>query len=251
MAIRIPRIDKLNKLKEIHKFTGYGQRGSILVTRALGKSRIRPSAKPYEQDHQDIIKESRQEGQKVKFEEPLRADIDKITIFDLDVKTAKVGERKYQYLELPFIPDEVNMDPSSTFKAIASPGRNNPHYHYSGSEDTLEFTVQWFAKQEDRKDVIQNCRWLEALTKADGYSEDPHRVRIMWGRNATLFDKDQWLLVHAPYKLSQFINGYKGKQGDFVSTDLLPQMAEQKLTFKRVARTNRTAKEIITNINSS
>lgn len=251
MAIRIPRIDQLNKLKELRKISGAAQRASILVRRQLGTSLIGEVPGPYRYDKETFINDSREKGLDVTFPEPLRADIDKITIYDLDVPTAKIGERKYQYLELPFVPDEVSMDPASVFKAIASPGRNNPHYQFNGSEDTLEFTVQWFSKQENRKDVIQNCRWLEALTKADGYREDPHSVRIVWGRNATLFEKDKWLLVHAPYKLSQFINGYKDGNGEFVSTDLLPQMAEQRLTFKRITVTNRLSKEIITDINTS
>jgi len=250
MAIRIPRIDRLNKLKSLHKITGVAQRSAILISRELGTSVIGEGPQPYRYSKETLIEDSREKGQDVVFDEPVRADIDKIVIYDLDVKTSKIGERKYQYLELPYIPDEINMDPNSSFKAIASPGRNNPHYQFNGSEDTLEFTVQWFSKQEDRKDVIQNCRWLEALTKADGYLEDPHSVRIMWGRNATLFEKDKWLLVHAPYKLSQFTNGYIGRDGQFISTDLLPQMAEQKLTFKRVTKTNRLSKEVITNINT-
>lgn len=251
MAIRLPRIDKLNKLEDLQKIYGYGQRASILARRKFGHLFVGAGDQPFPKPHESYIWDSRVEGSKRILPSPLRTEIDRIIIFDLDVKTSELQDRKYQYLELPYTPNEIEMTPNSTFKAIASPGRNNPHYHFTGSEDTLEFQITWFSSQLDRKDVIQNCRWLEALSKADGYSEDPHLVRIVWGRNSTLFENDKWLLVKAPYVLSQFVNGYQSRTGEFVSTDLLPQMAKQTLTFKRVSRRNRTARDIITNINST
>jgi len=64
---------------------------------------------------------------------------------------------------------------------IASFGSNNPIYQYTGSEDTLSFVIDWFSSENHREDVIFNCRWIEALTKSDGYNEPPHRVKIIWG----------------------------------------------------------------------
>jgi len=99
---------------------------------------------------------------------------------------------------------------------------------------------------------------MEALTKADGNQEPPHRVKIIWGGQntqlsnrlyynpQTLFGDSVWILVDAPYKLSQFNRGYMDPLSkDFISTSMLPQQALQTVTFKRITSYNRSSKDII------
>ena len=184
---------------------------------------------------------------------------DYISIVDIDYNPSEHNDtRYYSYISLPFVPLEVNYIPESKFVGIASFGSNNPIYQYTGSEDTLSFVIDWFSSENHREDVIFNCRWIEALTKSDGYNEPPHRVKIIWGgqrlglntamgyRPETLFGDSIWVLVDAPYKLSQFNRGYKDpKTGRFISTNMLPQQALQTVTFKRVTSYNRSSKDII------
>lgn len=189
-----------------------------------------------------------------------------ISIVDIDYNPAKHANKKfYSYIQLPFVPDVLSYNPESEFVGIASFGSNNPIYHYTGSEDTLSFTIDWFSKEAHRQDVIFNCRWLEALTKADGYEEAPHRVKIIWGGQneipvtqenyipqwenpSSLFEDSVWVLTSAPYQLSQFVRGYRNEYGNVVSTGMLPQQALQTVTFKRITSHNRTTREIIGNI---
>lgn len=139
-------------------------------------------------------------------------------------------------IKIQFVPQELDYKPESNFVAIASMARNNPLYHYVGSEDTLEFTLDWYAQEESREDVIMNCKKLEALTKNDTFNKPPHRVKLIW--NSKLFNDAQWLVVAAPYKLSLFQ----------AHRSMLPQQAIQSITLKRITENN-TLNEQIRNIN--
>lgn len=172
--------------------------------------------------------------------------VDTISIVDIDgVDNSTQSERYYSYLTLPFVPRELNYAPESNFVGIASFGRNNPFYQFTGSEDTLTFDIDWFSKQNNREDVIFNCRWMEALTKADSYDDVPHRVKLVWGADNKLFSGSIWLVTSAPFRLSQFIRGYRASNGDVVNVGMLPQQALQSITLKRITTRNRSSNSII------
>jgi hypothetical protein len=172
---------------------------------------------------------------------------DTISIIDYDFGTDR-GRRGYQSMTLPFVPRDLSYEPSSKFVGIATMGRNNPHYHFTGSEDTLQFDIDWFSNQADRKDVINNCRWVEALTKADAYTEAPHRVKLVWGSQDLLFANSIWIVVAAPYTLSDFVKGYRDPTSkQIIRIGMLPQQAYQKVTLKRIASTNLRSMDIISN----
>lgn len=134
-------------------------------------------------------------------------------------------------LKLQWVPKEIKYKPESTFVNIASPGRNNPFYHFGGSEDSIVLELDWHATDEDRVEAINNCRWLEALTKNDGWDNAPHPVLLDWGNTQFLNagSDEAWLVVDAPYELSQF-NRPKG---------MLPVQAYQTITLKRITDSNR------------
>ena len=182
----------------------------------------------------------------------------RITIIDIDC--ACEPGNYLRGIEVQGVPLELDYQPESNFASIKGIGRNTPHYHYTGGEDTLEMVLDWYCTQDDHKDVLFKCRWLEALTKNDGYSFAPHRVMINWGNKEllsdgsnTIFEGMVWLLTAAPYKLSGFNNGYlAGENGDFlnrrgkfVSTALRPRYATQHLTFKRLVEYNLTRSQIM------
>lgn len=138
----------------------------------------------------------------------------------------------FEQIKIQFVPQELDYNPESDFKSIASMGRNNPFYHFTGSEDTLKFTLDWFAEQENREDVILNCKKLEALSKNDAYNGPPHNIKLIW--NSQLFSEAQWLVVAAPYKLSMFQ----------AHRNMLPQQAYQFVTLKKVTPTNLSSSDI-------
>ena len=135
-------------------------------------------------------------------------------------------------IKLPFVPRELRYTPDSHFKAIASMGRNNPFYHFTGSEDTLEFEIDWFAEKDSRHDVILNCKWVGSSSKNDGYELEPPAVILHW--NSSLFSDSLWLVVAAPYRLLDFQ----------AHRSMLPQQAYQQVTLKRVTLTNLRRREI-------
>jgi hypothetical protein len=161
--------------------------------------------------------------------------IDKNKLYILDKVTG-------EYLEIQFVPLEISYNPESKFIPIASPGRNNALYHYTGSEDTLSFTLDWHSIDTNREDVIQKCRWMEALTKNDGLALPPHYVSLIWGQSissdsrprVSLFGDSEidntWLVVSAPYRLSLFHGEY----------NMLPIQAYQEVTLKRVVPYSRS-----------
>jgi len=137
------------------------------------------------------------------------------------------SKTSYSYITLNTVPSELEFTPTPNYATIASIGRNAPFYHYTGSEDTLVFKLDWYAKEENRADVIRNCRWLATRSKSEGYYGDPHRVIIVWGDRG-LFATDTWVITKASYKLSQF----QRHQG------MLPNQAYQEVELKKVIETN-------------
>lgn len=173
---------------------------------------------------------------------------DKTSVADDTSETKpKLSNRRYRELRIPFIPRELQMTTESNFVGISSFGRNNPFYQYTGAEDTLTFEIDWLADKNSREDVITKCRWIEALTKGDGYNDVPHRIILMWGADNKLFRDYKWLVVSAPYKMMNFNRGYI-ENDVFINTSLLPTRAVQQITLKRITNNNLTSADIIGNL---
>lgn len=177
---------------------------------------------------------------------------DKISIIDFDYNNKDIFNKKYRTITLPFVPRELRYSMASRFVGIATIGRNNPYYQFTGSEDTLEFEIDWFSEIKNREDVITNCRWLESLTKSNAYNDTPHRITLVWGNNNKLWRNDIWIVTSANYVLSDFVRGYKeSRDSEFVNTNLLPQQARQQIVLKRVASINRTTEDILGQLNQN
>lgn len=134
-------------------------------------------------------------------------------------------------LKIQTIPLELSVEPLSKWAVIPSIARNNPFYHYTGGEDKIAFTLDWYSITDNRHDVIDKCRWVEALSKGDGYFKGPSRIILIFGG---LFTKDTWIIESAPYKLSLFDT----------DRELLPRQAYQELTLNKVTTHNSTRNEI-------
>lgn len=133
-------------------------------------------------------------------------------------------------LSLKTVPEELMVEPVANWAVIPSVGRNNPFYHYTGGEDVLNFTIDWYCQEESREDVIKACKWLAALSKNDGYINEPPRVLLVWGR---LFRGITWIVEKAPYRLSLFSRQYS----------MLPMQAYQDVTLRRVTEENTTLEQ--------
>jgi len=149
-------------------------------------------------------------------------------------------------VKLPWIPQTISMDPSSKLVAMPSIGRNTPFYHYTGSEDTLEFIIDWFFTDDiSRKAAIHNATKIEAFSKSNGYETAPPRIKIVWG-GSNIFKNSIWLLEQAPYRLSNWVDHVWNKElKELTSYKLLPQQINQEVKFKRVSKHNLSTEDIV------
>jgi len=166
---------------------------------------------------------------------------DAVYIVDIDYFGFNEGRN---VIRLPFIPKELNYNCESSFAAIRPIGRNNPNYHFTGAEDLLEFEIDWYSFESNRKDVITKCREIEALSKNDGYDNPPHRVLLKWGEDNILFRGYTFLVLKAPYRLVQFNKAQRNSQGKIESTSMLPVQAYQTVTLARITDHNLLRTEI-------
>lgn len=134
-------------------------------------------------------------------------------------------------LFLQTIPLELDYDPNSNWVALASMGANLPGLQFTGAEDTLKFDISWYGDTKGYLDVIKKCKWLEALSKADGYLLPPHPVQFIFG---DMFKDAKWQVVAAPYRLSLFDR----------ENGMLPRQAIQSITLKKYLTTNPTYRDI-------
>jgi len=166
---------------------------------------------------------------------------DYVAIIDLD---SKGRDNSYEVIKLPFIPKELEYNCESSFAPIRPIGRNNPMYHFTGAEDKVEFEIDWYAHDFARREVIEKCRKIESLSKADAYSGNPHRVKILWGKENVLFAEHEFIVLSASYKLTQFNKGYIHPGGELTPTHMLPIQAYQKVILARITRENLSKVEI-------
>lgn len=168
---------------------------------------------------------------------------DSICIIDLGLDMSHFT--KLNVIILPFVPKELNYNIESSYVAIKPIGRNNAGYHYTGSEDKLEFEIDWHSTNEGRDDVILNCRKIEALSKGNGYFEPPHYVAIQWSEQDLLFRNHTFVVISASYRLTQFSKGHMASTNNFKRTAMLPVQAYQKVVLARVTSNSLTSTGII------
>lgn len=139
--------------------------------------------------------------------------------------------REVESLRIQVVPLEISVEPDAKWAVIPSIGRNNPFYQYTGGEDTISFTLDWYSISNLKDDVIEKCRWVQSLSRANAYDEPPSRVLLVYGK---LFRFSTWIVESAPYRLSLF-NKQMG---------MLPQQAYQDLVLKRVTDKNLSTQEL-------
>lgn len=139
-------------------------------------------------------------------------------------------------LYLQGLPHQISVEPDSQWVALETVGRNNPFYHFTGSEDIIKFDLSWYSNIASRDDVIKKVKWLESLTKNDGYDGAPHPVKLVFG---DLFKASTFIVYRAPYQLGNFNREYR----------MLPAIAYQQIELRRITEVNLKRDKIL-NINT-
>ena len=152
-------------------------------------------------------------------------------------------------IQLTWVPRTVSYKPESKLVSLVSVGRNNPFYHYGGSEDTVEFSIDWFFTDDyTRKEALKRARWLESMSKGNGYSPI-HRVKVIWGESK-LFENSLFLVADASYEMGNWVDWGMKKNDkaiyglEFEKFGLLPQRISQNVILKRVTAYNLETEDI-------
>ena len=199
---------------------------------------------------ENIANSERGEFENTKEHRKMAPNTERVSIVDEYVAIIDLGrkmdiEKGISTIMLPFIPRELEYNTESMYVAIKPIGRNNPGYHYTGSEDKLEFEIDWHSFDDSRVDVIKNCRAIEALAKGNDYNEPPHYVSLHWGKDGLLFRDHIFVITSASYRLTQFSKGHMNSSGTIQRTSMLPVQAYQKVTLARVSSKNLSSKDIM------
>lgn len=105
----------------------------------------------------------------------------------------------YQKLEIQFVPDEISLTSSANNAKIDIVGRNNPLVHYTGGNDKLKLTLDFYSDEANRKDVLLKVRWLQSLRYADGSFGPKRNISVVLG---DLFRREIWTVDSVNIKLS-------------------------------------------------
>lgn len=125
------------------------------------------------------------------------------------------------------LPLEIENMGDSTINDVKTLNRNLPLYHFGSAEDIVKFNISWFAETDELEDVITKCKWLFSLTRRDGYDGKFHPVKLFFGK---LYNDSTFILTAAPYSIRLFTR----------DKSMLPRLATQELTFKRISEDNPT-----------
>lgn len=137
-----------------------------------------------------------------------------------------------EYIKLHFVPLEVEWESKSNIAAIASIGRNNPFYHFTGGEDTINLELDWHAYDNARQSAIGAANTLKAWSRNDGYKKGLPRIKLIFGN---LFRDHVFIIAAAPYKMSLFQR----------NRGMMPAQVNQTLTLKKVTMSNETRNTIL------
>lgn len=136
-----------------------------------------------------------------------------------------------QKIEIQFVPREIAISRVSAIQTIAIVGRNNPFYQYTGGETTMPIQLDFYAEDEDRKDVLRKVRFLESLSINNGYKNPPQRIHLIFG---DIFKNEMWVIKSVKTKLSNFDKPY----------GMLPKQAYVDLELALDTNVNLTRKDL-------
>ncbi len=204
---------------------------SLEEKRALNKELITPNTATFQRDEQSI----------------------NIFIVDLD-STNESEDLELDRIQLQNIPRNIIVEPDANWVNISPIARNNPFYHYTGGEDTIKLTLDWYSDKKDggaldelRTEALRKAKWLEAKTRNDGLEKPPHRVKLLCGGESSEQDPDKQLFLAPMFNEATFIvhNAPYTMSGFHKAQGLRPTQIIQELTLKRITEGNRTANDVL------
>lgn len=143
----------------------------------------------------------------------------KIYIVDIGRESDFSAQKKYERLDIQFLPKEINMPRTANIADIEVIGRNNPLHHFTGGDETISLELDFYCDSGQRDAVIKKIRWLQSVAINDGYFGKASRVVLIWG---DLYKGDaKWVVKSVVPKMSNFSSKF----------GFLPQQAYVQLTM--------------------
>lgn len=104
----------------------------------------------------------------------------------------------FERLEFQFIPQKaISWSRSLQTETIYVAGRNLPKFQQGGGEETISFSLDFFADETERKQVIQKVEWLRARTYHEGLNSRSQgkqidRLKLVIG---DMFKDEVWIIT--------------------------------------------------------
>ena len=127
-------------------------------------------------------------------------------------------------LDIQFVPAEIGYNRSASYAKTEIIGRNVPKPNYSGGETTMSLVLDFYAEEQNRKDVYERVTWLESLGYADT-DKKAENVKLVFGE---MFKKHRWVITSIGIKYTEFNPGF----------DFLPHQATVTLALTLDAEVN-------------
>ena len=135
-------------------------------------------------------------------------------------------------LEVQYVPSEISISRSANISTVNVVGLNIPLRQWTGGEKSLNFTLNFYAKDEAKEEAVRKVKWLESLTYNEN-AGNPRLVKVVFNR---LFLDDKWIVDTVNYKLANFhpTEGYPVQAE--VSLSLLLYARGNEYNFNRVRK---------------
>lgn len=150
-----------------------------------------------------------------------------MTKAEIYIVNMETGEK----VRVMFVPLLLEWESTSNLAPIATLGRNNPFYHYTGGEDKLSFELDWLATDKAKTAAINACNKLKSWSKNNSYKKPPPRIKLIFG---TLFSNHIFLIADASYNMAMFQGTHR----------MLPAQCYQTIELVKITSYNETHKDI-------
>lgn len=141
----------------------------------------------------------------------------------------------FDKIELPFIPETIEVKPKTTWVDITAFGRNSPPVQYLHSKDYVTFDIDWYSTKGNYEEVFSYCKKIEAYTRGNGYDQAPPVVNLIGVVGVEDYD---YIIKSAPYVIKQFT-------GMRDLNKIVPLHVIQTVTLQRVSLKNPTWQDIM------
>jgi hypothetical protein len=133
------------------------------------------------------------------------------------------AQEVFERLEVQSVPNEITQSRKSNVATIDVVGRNNPITQTTGGNTTVSLKIDIVARTENKQDVLDKTKWLNALTYKGKNSVYP-LVKLVF---ADMYKKEVWLVENCNITYKNF-DQTRNNTPTYATVDLTLQLANEK-----------------------